>query len=490
VAINAWNEWAEGMSLEPSDVYGRRFLEVIRDVKAQFRGDGCSSGVELSLETSTATKSHEKIKNGDKQLPDFDSSISTEMTKDETSQHGSSDHGETENRLPRVLVIYFPQYHRDPLNDGLWGENFTDWNNLKKAPAKNRMGYAIPRPSELGYYDLTDFEPRKRQGELAREYGIDGFIYHHYWFYDPTHPGPSLAAPLLKMLRDGEPNVPFLFNWCAVSWYNKWMGNAINQTKWKDKNGHALMLQKQYFDPSDDMIREHYEWLSQFFHHKNYIKIDNQPVFLMYTWFKEANFILERLRYYAKQDGFDGIYLIAGRSGPPEHIYVPENLSSMNEEKLNRSDTVDSLPMRIFNQTMNYPYPLEYVTSPLSVPQWCLDGAKHHPTSLRPEITGVCSTFDNTPRRSFKTSSIWNSGKPKKVLERFNTSLRAAVHLHTCCYERTNDRFVAINAWNEWAEGMSLEPSDVYGRGFLEVIRDVKAQVRKDGCSGSVELSR
>jgi hypothetical protein len=40
-----------------------------------------------------------------------------------------------------------------------------------------------------------------------------------------------------------------------------------------------------------------------------------------------------------------------------------------------------------------------------------------------------------------------------------------------------DDRFVLINAWNEWAEGMAMEPSDVYGRKFLETIRDTKNEV-------------
>ncbi len=42
--------------------------------------------------------------------------------------------------------------------------------------------------------------------------------------------------------------------------------------------------------------------------------------------------------------------------------------------------------------------------------------------------------------------------------------------------------FVAINAWNEWGEGMAIEPSDTYGRGFLEIIRDVKDELREGGC--------
>jgi hypothetical protein len=133
--------------------------------------------------------------------------------------------------MPRILALYFPQYHADPINDELWGTNFTDWDSLRASPHFNREGYAIPRPtSELGYYDLSYAQPRQLQGQLAKQYGVDGFIYHHYWFYDINHPGPTLAKPLLEMLHDGQPDIPFFLNWCTVNWVNVWMGNAVNQT--------------------------------------------------------------------------------------------------------------------------------------------------------------------------------------------------------------------------------------------------------------------
>jgi hypothetical protein len=182
---------------------------------------------------------------------------------------------------------------------------------------------------------------------------------------------------------------------------------------------------------------------------------------------------------------------VVGRSSAPNHIYVPKKLTKKVQNIMEKkTQTVDMLPMDIFNQSMTYPYPLEYVTSPFSVPQWCLKGPKQESAvtataTSRPEITGVITTFDNTPRREYKTANIFNPGKPDNIVDRFNTSLYAAVYYHSCCQqERADARFVAINAWNEWAEGMSIEPSDAYGRRFLEVIRDVKEQLLRDGCKG------
>jgi hypothetical protein len=106
----------------------------------------------------------------------------------------------------------------------------------------------------------------------------------------------------------------------------------------------------------------------------------------------------------------------------------------------------------LFNQSMTYPFPLTWINSPYQVPEWCsrdgkmrTDAAPH----TRQEVTGLLVSFDNTPRRDFKTSTIYWPDTPENTLARFQQNLHTTLYYHTCCQEQTKDRFVAINAWNE-----------------------------------------
>ena len=82
----------------------------------------------------------------------------------------------------KVLAINLPAFHRVPENDLWWGEGFTEWDNVKSGVPYFK-GHNQPFvPVDGYYYDLAKKEDIIHQIDLAKKYGIYGFIYYHYWF--------------------------------------------------------------------------------------------------------------------------------------------------------------------------------------------------------------------------------------------------------------------------------------------------------------------
>ena len=341
---------------------------------------------------------------------------------------------------------------------------------------------------------MNDHDIRQRQAQLAHEYGIDGFIYHHYWFYHEGE-GATLAAPLENMLMDGEPDISFAFNWAKANWWEyKWPGYLAPQVQGNGK----VLVEQITPDPSDPRIAEHYSFLKRFFHHKNYIKVNGVPLFLMHgkeTAGGKTLALLKRLREMAIADGFPapGLHIAMQRPMSTHSLYTASegNLKLLRVKQRAPATALAESDGLAFYPSNDAPPRL------MRIPDACREGrdvgasvhvAGHHSGNSSigiadlPSYLGIVSFFDNTPRRTFEEAFIYDRGFSSDLQltpsDTFRLDLLTALTFDRCCQpQRIRDmggKFVMVNAWNEWGEGMALEPSTVYGCSLLELVRDVK----------------
>ena len=87
-----------------------------------------------------------------------------------------------------------------------------------------------------------------------------------------------------------------------------------------------------------------------------------------------------------------------------------------------------------------------------------------------PTVPMVISSWNNVGRRSRRAS--YTDATPAAFATALRRACERAPALGTGDGAR---RLVAINAWNEWGEGMTMEPSVEFGRGMIEAAAGVLA---------------
>ena len=197
----------------------------------------------------------------------------------------------------RVIAFYLPQFHPIPENDRWWMKGFTEWTNVGKARPLFPGHYQPKVPADLGYYDLRVPETRKAQADMAKEYGIEGFCYWHYWFGNGKR---LLERPFNEVLSSDEPDFPFCLAWANESWRGFYHGIKSKDT-----------LINQLYPGEQDYIAHFHEVLPAFKDHR-YITVDGKPLFMVYHPLDhpEMKEFIELWRTLAVQNGLKGVYFI------------------------------------------------------------------------------------------------------------------------------------------------------------------------------------
>jgi len=76
----------------------------------------------------------------------------------------------------------------------------------------------------------------------------------------------------------------------------------------------------------------------------------------------------------------------------------------------------------------------------------------------------VCTGWDNTPRFGSNGYIVENASPAK-----FKNYMKTAKYLS----EKRGSEFIFIACWNEWCEGLILEPTTKDGFGYLEAVKEI-----------------
>lgn len=348
----------------------------------------------------------------------------------------------------RAIAYYLPQFHPIPENDAWWGKGFTEWTNVSKAKPLFKSHQQPLLPSDLGFYDLRVPEVRAEQANLARKYGIEGFCYWHYWFNGKL----LLDRPLKEMRASGEPRFPFCVGWANESWTRRWTGEETE------------VLLKQTYSLEDDLA--HARWLAETFSDDRYIRVDGRPLFILYRApaLPDAVRTTETIRAECQRLGVAEPYIVGRDTHNPgqDMRNYGCDITESSSPSLGSLPGAFIIPNRLADAVRN---------ARLGVWSWRLKVYDYeHACSLmelgrpqHPYIPGFLVGWDNTARRGSKAIVLVRSTPAA-----FQRGLRRVINL---VRDRPPEhRIVFLNAWNEWAEGMCLEPGQQYGHGYLEAV--------------------
>lgn len=371
----------------------------------------------------------------------------------------------------RVIAFYLPQYHPIPENDQHWGKGFTEWTNVTKAKPLFRGHHQPNLPADLGFYDLRLQQIQIAQAELARNAGIEGFCYWHYWFGGGKR---VLEMPFQRVLETGKPDYPFCLGWANHDWSTKtWQkGKTLQQD--------TTILKQEYPGEQDDIL--HFQTMLPAFQDHRYIRVDGKLLFVVFDpkGMPDCGRFLTLWNHLAEQNGLKGFHFVA----------LAESVPRLDAGKLaNLEQAVEDCFAEYFAmgfdaiQSVNRKYAEIKTGGKLKKtfhgavrrvsPGLVLDKydygkivrnfytSQDSKENVYPQLM---AGWDRTPRSGRRAIIYYN-----RTPENFSVAVQQA--LRQVAHKQPEHRLIFLNSWNEWGEGAYMEPDLRYGTAFLDRLK-------------------
>lgn len=351
----------------------------------------------------------------------------------------------------KLLALYLPQYHAIPENDKWWGKGHTEWASCKKAKPLIKGQYQPRIPLNNDYYNLLNPDVQINQAKIAKEYGIYGFCYYHYWFRGKM----LLEKPINNMLDNKNIDLPFCVSWANHSWTNN-----------ISRKNRSILIEQTYGTKKDWI--DHFEYLKRLFKDDRYIKVEGRPMMVIYDakdikcW-DDMKQVWDNL---ARENGWDGLHYVTTLKHEIDVKFAEEKKFDAQFEyhptfALAKSSKLDyakwyNIKRIMCKDLLKIPCKLSYDKV------WKRVLTQTPQNGIRTYL-GSYNDWDTTARWD-KKGIVHIGASPDKFKKYFKIQVKRS--------EEMKSEYMFITAWNEWSEGAYLEPDEKNKYAYLEAIKD------------------
>jgi hypothetical protein len=307
------------------------------------------------------------------------------------------------------------------------------WNQVVKHPK---------RTPALGFYDQSNPEVADWETKWAVEHGVSFFVYCWYRASKGEGVETKFSSAIEALLKSRFVNE---FKFCIM-----WENQGRNPVTW-GRSGVA---------GEADLLKNLVPfWMTNYFTHPSYLKIDNKPLLFIYDAHKLAQDLggpgnvpraFEAMREAARRAGFAGLYLLGEYRGlDPDELRFRKALG--------------------FDYTFAYCWPIH--NPPQAIPVQLDFIRKTRDLNILPEVITVSQGW----------SGWHNEGPMYRIPPRgYETLLRQAKDIiATLPKEELGSKLLLLDNWNEWSEGHYLAPHREYGFGYLDAVRRVFSDAKE-----------
>lgn len=364
--------------------------------------------------------------------------------------------------LIHTIALYLPQFHPIPENDEWWGKGFTEWTNVTKAKPLFK-GHFQPRlPADLGFYDLRVAEAREAQAELAKQYGVSGFCYWHYWFSGRR----IIERPLNEVVQSGKPDLPFCIAWANQTWSGTWHGLSNNK----------ILIEQNYPGVKDH--EKHFYEMVQVFSDKRYMEVNGKKLVFVFRPMDIPNPLqfTNIWQELAVKEGLKGFHFIGmhmtGEWDPCRYGFNAFVEAGPMLYKIKDPNMLDKALHRFFKVDLDKVKQIRLGIPKIASYKKYVDRYPDHKTASN-EYPMIYPGWDNTPR-SGANGWLFEGSTPELFYQLCLKGLKETLN------KPKGERILILKSWNEWAEGNYLEPDKKYGHRFLEAYNTALKNFKKD----------